>query len=186
MKTKSTKKARRFKHGQGFRRQALRNAAPASALPRAKTETRSLSSALDGKDSRAWQAAKLGAGMLAGTLACAYIAKHDWLPPKTITGLTTAGGAALLLGAESPTWRLVGAGAAATAGGQLLLLAVDEQIQSKPPKHPEQVASKDTPPAKKPSNADGLPPGALERAYERARRRLEMTQAGDIAHSDAA
>jgi hypothetical protein len=55
---------------------------------------------------------------------------------------------------------------------------VDDQLQSRPP---EQVVSKDKPPAKKPSNADGLPPGALEAAYERARRRLAMTQADNVA-----
>jgi hypothetical protein len=113
--------------------------------------------------------------VLAGALACAFIARQDWLPPKAITGATTAVGTALLLGGQSDTLRLVGAGAAAAAGGQLLLLAVDDQLQNKP----EQVASKDKAPPKKPANADGLPPGALEAAYERARRRLAMTQVDD-------
>jgi len=122
-----------------------------------------------------WQAAKLGAGVLAGALACAFIARQDWLPPKAITGATTAVGTALLLGGPSDTLRLVGAGAAAAAGSQLLLLAVDDQLQSKS----EQVASKDKTSPKKPANVDSLPPGALEAAYERARRRLEMTQGGD-------
>ena len=116
--------------------------------------------------------------MLAGALACAYVARQDWLPLKTITAATTAVGGALAAGGESDTLRWIGAGAAAAAGGQLLLLAVDDQLQSRPP---EQVVSKDKPPAKKPANADGLPPGALEAAYERARRRLAMTQAEDIA-----
>jgi hypothetical protein len=105
------------------------------------------------------------------------VAKNDWLPPKVITGATATLGGALLVGGESDTLRWLGAGAAAAAGGQLLLMAVDDQMQSKAP---EKVAST-TPPPKKPANADGLPPGALEAAYERARRRLEMTQAGDVA-----
>jgi hypothetical protein len=127
---------------------------------------------------RGWQVAKLGGGMLAGSLACAYVARQDWLPPKTITAAATAVGGALALGGETDTLRWVGAGAAAAAGGQLLLLTVDDQLHGKPA---EQVASKDKPPAKKPANADGLPPGALEAAYERARRRLAMTQPEDVA-----
>ena len=157
----------------------LRNAATASAPPRPRTArasaARDHTARLD-EDTPGWQVAKLGAGVLAGALACAFVARQDWLPPKAITGATTAVGTALLLGGHSDTLRLVGAGAAAAAGGQLLLLTVDDQLQSKP----EQVASKDKNPPKKPANADGLPPGALEAAYERARRRLEMTQVSDI------
>ena len=157
----------------------LRNAATASAMPRPRTRAhantlRDGTARLD-EVTPGWQAAKLGAGVLAGALACAFIARQDWLPPKAITGATTAVGTALLLGGHSDTLRLVGAGAAAAAGGQLLLLTVDDQLQTKP----EQVASKDKTSPKKPANADGLPPGALEAAYERARRRLEMTQGGD-------
>ena len=160
-------------------RPKLRNAATPSAVsrprPAARISTRDGTARLDG-DTPGWQAAKLGAGVLAGALACAFVARQDWLPPKAITGATTAVGTALLLGGHSDTLRLMGAGAAAAAGGQLLLLTVDDQLQSKP----EQVASKDKTPPKKPANADTLPPGALEAAYERARRRLEMTQAGDV------
>ena len=171
MATKKTKKQKN--------KPKLRNAATASAMPRPRPRTRP-STTRDGtaqldEDTPGWQAAKLGAGVLAGALACAFIARQDWLPPKAITGATTAVGTALLLGGHSDTLRLVGAGAAAAAGGQLLLLTVDDQLQTKP----EQVASKDKTSPKKPANADGLPPGALEAAYERARRRLEMTQGGD-------
>jgi hypothetical protein len=156
---------------------AFRNAASASAMPRPRNATQPRRAVTDWHE-RGWQVAKLGGGMLAGALACAYVARNDWLPPKTITGAATAIGSALMLGGGSDTVRWLGAGAAAAAGGQLLLLAVDDQLQGKPP---EQVASKDKPPVKKPANADGLPPGALEAAYERARRRLAMTQAEDVA-----
>jgi hypothetical protein len=170
MATKKTKRSR----------PKLRNAATASAMLRprttARTSTTHDSTARLDADTPGWQVAKLGAGVLAGALACAFVARQDWLPPKAITGATTAVGTALLLGGHSDTLRLVGAGAAAAAGGQLLLLTVDDQLQNKP----EHVASKDKTPAKKPANADGLPPGALEAAYERARRRLEMTQVGDV------
>lgn len=160
MATKKTKKTKQPKP-------KLRNAATAPAMPRPRTRGHA--------STPGWQAAKLGAGVVAGALACAFIARQDWLPPKAITGATTAVGTALLLGGHSDTLRLVGAGAAAAAGGQLLLLTVDDQLQSKP----EEVASKDKTSPKKPANADGLPPGALEAAYERARRRLEMTRGGD-------
>jgi len=170
-KTRTPRKTRpKAKHG-------LRNAASVSAMPRARAATKADKAPTDWHH-RAWQVAKLGGGMLAGALTCAYVARQDWLPPKTITAATTAVGGALAVGGESDTLRWVGAGAAAAAGGQLLLLAVDDQLQSRPA---EPVVSKDKPPVKKPANADGLPPGALEAAYERARRRLAMTQAEDIA-----
>jgi len=159
----------------------LRNAAAVSGMHRprtaTRTETRTENEPTDWRH-RAWQVAKLGGGMLAGALTCAYVARQDWLPPKTITAATTVVGGVLAAGGESDTLRWLGAGAAAAAGGQLLLLAVDDQLQSRPP---EPVVTKDKPPAKKPSNADGLPPGALEAAYERARRRLAMTQPQDAA-----
>src|SRR5262249_28828055 len=153
---------------------AFRNAATPSAMPRprstARANTAQASTPRLDEDTPGWQVAKLGAGVLAGALACAFVARQRWLPPKSITGATTAVGTALLLGGDSDRLRLVGAGAAAAAGGQLLLLTVDDQLQSK---SAEQVASKDKPAPKKPANADGLPPGAVEAAYERARRRLE-------------
>lgn len=170
-KTRTPRKAKpKPKHG-------LRNAAAMSAIHRPRAAPKVGQEHPDWQH-RAWQVAKLGGGMLAGALTCAYVARQDWLPPKTITAATTAVGGALAVGGESDTLRWIGAGAAAAAGGQLLLLAVDDQLQSRPP---EQVVSKDKPPAKKPSNADGLPPGALEAAYERARRRLAMTQTEDMA-----
>ena len=172
MATKKTKHPRKPKP-----RQAFRNAATVSAMPRPRAATQTHKTPTDWHE-RGWQVAKLGGGMLAGALACAYVARQDWLPPKTITGATAVVGSALMLGGESDTLRWLGAGAAAAAGGQLLLLTVDDQLQSKPLEH---VASKDKLPPKKPANADGLPPGALEAAYERARRRLAMTQADDVA-----
>lgn len=172
MATKKTRTPKKAKPKHPFR-----NAAPVSAMPRPKATTPARKAPTDWHE-RGWQVAKLGGGMLAGALACAYVAKQDWLPPKTITGAATALGGALALGGESDTLRWMGAGAAAAAGGQLLLLTVDDQLHGRPA---EQVASKDKLPPKKPANADGLPAGALEVAYERARRRLAMTQAEGVA-----
>jgi hypothetical protein len=174
MATKKTRTPRKIKPKP---KQGLRNAAAVSAMHRPRPATKIEKEPTDWRH-RAWQVAKLGGGMLAGALTCAYVARQDWLPPKTITAATTAVGGALAVGGETDTLRWIGAGAAAAAGGQLLLLAVDDQLHSRPP---EQVATKDKPPIKKPSNADGLPPGALEAAYERARRRLAMTQADGVA-----
>jgi hypothetical protein len=169
MATKATKKTKKHKP-----KHAFRNAASASAMPRPRATAQTRTPKMDW-GSRGWQLAKLGGGMLGGALACALIAREEWLPPKTVTGAATAIGTALMLGGESETARWLGAGAAAAAGGQLLLLTVDDHQQTKT----HETLPGKTPPPKKPSNADGLPPGALEAAYERARRRLEMTHAID-------
>ena len=54
------------------------------------------------------------------------------------------------------------------AGSQLALMMIDDH-GSKPAASSSQVAT-----AKKPANGDGLPPGALENAFERARERLAL------------
>jgi len=170
MATKKTKAPKKTKP-----KHAFRNAATVSAMPRPKARAHPRAEGIDW-GTRGWQLAKLGGGMLGGALACALIAREEWLPPKTVTGAAAAVGTALMVGGESDTARWLGAGMAAATGGQLLLLTVDDHAQSKPP---EKAASNTA--QKKPANADGLPPGALEAAYERARRRLAMTQAEDIA-----
>jgi hypothetical protein len=126
-----------------------------------------------GDDSPTWSAVKTAGGALGAAIACAFIARQDWLPPKAITGAVSAVGAALAVGGHSDTLRAVGNGAMSAAGGQFGLLIIDDHYQTK--QAPQQVAS--TGPVKKPANADSLPPGALESAYERARARLAMANA---------
>ncbi|HEX7841475.1 MAG TPA: hypothetical protein VF469_28575 [Kofleriaceae bacterium] len=170
MATKKTRTPKKTKPKHPFR-----NAATVSAMPKPRPRAQTRTEGIDW-GTRGWQLAKLGGGMLGGALACALIAREEWLPPKTVTGAAAAVGTALMVGGESDTARWLGAGMAAATGGQLLLLTVDDHAQGKPA---EKLAS-NTPP-KKPANADGLPPGALEAAYERARRRLAMTHAEDVA-----
>jgi hypothetical protein len=169
MATKKTKKSKP-KH-------SLRNAAPPS---RSSTAMRPSSDsrrhpASRGDDSDAMQVAKVAGGMLGATLACAFIARQDWLPPKAITGAVSAVGAALALGGHSHTLKAVGAGAMAAAGGQFGLLVIDDHQANR-----TNPATSGTT-AKKPANAEALPPGALESAYERARARLALAQGGEAA-----
>lgn len=133
-------------------------------------------------DTPSWQAAKLLGGAVGSSLALAYIARQDWIPPKALTGAVTAGGVALLLGSENPTLKMLGGGAAAAAGGQFTYLLVDDELKvpSQPaPKPPQAAGTHPSPPVKTNSNADSLPPGALEAAYERARRRMALTPQAD-------
>jgi len=171
MATKKTKKTKSTKS-----KHAFRNGATAAALSRPRPTTRTRTTSHD-DDSQALQAAKVAGGMLGATLACAFVAKQDWLPPKALTGATAAVGAALALAGNSSTLRDVGYGVMGAAGGQLGLLLIDDHQQNKPAN--PQVAS--AAPVKKPANAETLPPGALESAYERARARLAMTRASEAA-----
>lgn len=159
---KKPKKTHKPKH-------ALRNGPPRP--PRPSPAPRSPGLQL-GDDSPTWSAVKTAGGALGAAIACAFIARQDWLPPKAITGAVSAVGAALAVGGHSDTLRAVGNGAMSAAGGQFGLLIIDDHYQTK---QAPQVAS--TAPVKKPANADSLPPGALESAYERARARLAMANA---------
>jgi hypothetical protein len=170
MATKKTKKTKNTKS-----KHALRNGATAAALSRPRPTARARTTSHD-DGSNTLQAAKVAGGMLGATLACAIVAKQDWLPPKALTGATAAVGAALALAGNSNTLRDVGYGVMGAAGGQLGLLLIDDHQQNKPN---AQVAN--AAPAKKPANAETLPPGALESAYERARARLAMTRASEVA-----
>ena len=162
---KTSKKPHKAKHAY---RNDMRRPAPnkSATAPRA-------SGPQLGDDSPAWSAVKTAGGALGAAIACAFIARQDWLPPKAITAGVSAVGAALAVGGHSDTLRAVGNGAMSAAGGQFGLLVIDDHYQTK--QAPQQVAS--TAPVKKLANADSLPPGALESAYERARARLAMANA---------
>jgi hypothetical protein len=167
---KTPKKTRKSKHGY---RNDMRPRSSTSAHPSAGTRSSGSSGPQLGDDSPAWSAVKTAGGALGAAIACAFIARQDWLPPKAITAGVSAVGAALAVGGHSDTLRAVGNGAMSAAGGQFGLLIIDDHYQTKQP--PQQVAS--TAPVKKLANADSLPPGALESAYERARARLAMANA---------
>jgi hypothetical protein len=113
-------------------------------------------------DSPARTAAKTAGGAFISAGACALLARQDWLPPTAVTAAVSIVGAILALGGNSQTLCAVGNGAMSAAGGQFGLMLIDNHYQSK---------------LKKPANADSLPPGALESAYERARARLALASA---------
>jgi hypothetical protein len=170
MATKKTKKSKP-KH-------SLRNAASpsrSSMAMRPSSDSRR-NSFSRGYDSDAMRVAKVAGGMLGATLACAFIAREDWLPPKVVTGAVSAVGAALAVGGHSNTLKAVGTGVMAAAGGQLGLLLIDDHQANRTNPATSAVAT-----AKKPANAESLPPGALESAYERARARLALAQGGEAA-----
>lgn len=103
------------------------------------------------------------AGAAGTALLGSFLARQGWAP-KTIAGALTAVGAGLAWKGDGDTIKSVGAGTMSAAGSQLALMMLDDHSA----KHP-QVAT-----AKKPSNADDLPPGALENAFDRARERLAL------------
>ncbi len=108
------------------------------------------------------------AGGAAGTaLAGSFLAHEGWAP-KTIATALAAVGAGLAWKGDAPTVRSLGAGVMSAAGSQLALMMMDERDQ-------KAAASPTVATAKKPSNADGLPPGALESALERAQARLALS-----------
>ena len=109
----------------------------------------------------------------AGAAGCAFLGgfltKQGWAP-KMISGALTALGAGLTWKGEGATTKSVGSGAMSSAGGQLVLMLMEDHTNK-----PAQTQGA-TAPAKR--QADALPPGSLENALERARARLAIS-AGD-------
>lgn len=158
-------------------------AAPARPLPRAVVVRPRTRQAIDGADedpkkheTPGWGALKAVGGALATTVAGAYLAQQDWLPPKVMTGMLSGLGALLAL--EGPDkWKSLGLGAMSAAGGQLGFMLIDDQLikhaDDKDKKEP--VASKPAAPASGKRQAGDIPADALARAYERARLRMALT-----------
>ncbi len=113
------------------------------------------------------------AGAASSAFVGAFLTKQGWAP-KMISGALTALGAGLTWKGEGATTKSVGSGAMSSAGGQLVLMLMDEH------EHKQATSSPSTQVASAPTKrqADGLPPGSLENALERARARLTVT-AGD-------
>lgn len=130
----------------------LRNAAP--VLPRARKPR--------DEETPLRRLGYTAAGAAGTALIGSFLASQGWAP-KTIAGALTAVGAGLAWRGDEATLRSVGAGTMSAAGSQLALMMIDDR-----PRHA-------TAPAKKPANADDLPPGALESAFERARARLALS-----------
>ncbi|HEY4177978.1 MAG TPA: hypothetical protein VGM90_14120 [Kofleriaceae bacterium] len=101
------------------------------------------------------------AGAAGTALLGSFLARQGWAP-KTIAGALAAVGAGLAWKGDSSTVKSVGAGTMSAAGSQLALMLIDDREKAT------------VPVVKKPANADDLPPGALEAAFERARERLAL------------
>ena|SRR5690349_17469877 len=176
-----------------------RNAAPATALariPRAIVPRRrgpiasdlaaadAAAARKDEEDTRGWRAIKALGGAAVTTIAGAYLARQDTLPPKVMTGVISGLGAALALGSPNKTVRSIGLGAMAAAGGQLGIMLIDDDLIRREDKKkddrpqlaagPHPSTATVTAPGKKPSNASDIPADALMRAYERARMRMAL------------
>jgi hypothetical protein len=136
-----------------------RNAAPRA--PRApKTEP---------LDESMHQLGYTAAGAAGTALIGSFLAKQGWAP-KTIAGTLAAVGAGLAWKGDGATIKSIGAGTMSAAGSQLALMVIDDR--SKPAATQQAVT--------KPKNADDLPAGALEGAFERARTRLALVNGEDF------
>lgn len=146
-----------------------RNAAPRPSALRAPRAPRSKPEDETALNRLGYTAAGAAGTALVGSL----LARQGWAP-KTIASALTAVGAGLAWKGDGSTIRSVGAGTMSAAGSQLALMVIDDQEKRKP----SVVAAA----GKKPANADELPPGALENAFERARQRLALAtgEAGAI------
>ena len=136
----------------------FRNAAPRNVALRAPRATKK-----PGEETNLNRLGYTAAGAAGTALLGSFLAREGWAP-KTIAGALAAVGAGLAWKGDSSTVKSVGAGAMSAAGSQLALMVIDDRD-----KKPTTVVA-----VKKPANADGLPPGALENAFERARERLAI------------
>ncbi len=151
--TKKKKKFKKFTH---------RNAAPPrNAMPRIPRAPRPPSN-----DNTASMLGYTAAGAAGTALVGSFLARQGWAP-KTVAGALAAVGAGLAWKGDGSTIKSLGAGTMSAAGSQLALMLLDDQ-------HARTAAPK-VAIATKPANADGLPPGALENAFERARERLALS-----------
>ncbi len=150
--------AKKTKHKKHKTKHTYRNATVASApralrAPRAKTA---------GEDTSSRRLLYTAAGAGGTALVGSFLARQGWAP-KTVAGALAAVGTGLAWKGDGSTIQSVGAGAMSAAGSQLALMLIDDRDRKAPPTT-----------GKKPSNADELPPGALENALERARTRLAL------------
>ena len=158
-----------------FRHPALRNAAPiaAPARPRTPRVARPRSEAAAG-ESPLRRLGYTAAGAAGSAIVGSFLAREQWAP-KTIAGLLTTAGAIASWTSHDPLVQNIGSGAMAAGGGQLALMLLDDHEKTG-----------DKPGSTKRANADGLPSGALESAFERARARMAVMTDDARRYSDGA
>lgn len=152
--------------------------------------TSATSEAYEKKKTWGTETLKTAGGAAGAALACAYIARENWIPPVFVTGLVTAVGTTMAVLGKNDTLRNVGAGVMSAAGAQLGLMLIDNHYDSLETQkrithaqaekaHAEKALAEKALADKNKAtrSAEALPPGALEAAYERARTRLAMAQA---------
>src|SRR5215467_10191228 len=129
-------------------------------------------------DTPGWGALKAVGGALATTVAGAYLARQDWVPPKLMTGVISGLGALLAL--EGPEkWKSLGVGAMSAAGGQLGIMLIDEELFKRAEDaDKKEVPSKPATPTPAKRQAGDIPSDALVRAFERARLRMTLGNDG--------
>ena len=157
-------KKKKFKFGKHTK---LRNAAPRA--PRTTTPPNRPTKPNEQGDSHLKQLGYTAAGAAGTALVGSFLAHEGWAP-KTIATALAAVGAGLAWKGDAPTVRSIGAGVMSAAGSQLALMLIDDH------EHDKKATNTAT---KKPANADGLPPQALENAFERARERLSYDADND-------
>lgn len=110
----------------------------------------------------------------AGTaLVGGFLAKQDWSPKVIATALTAVGGA-LAAGGKTDKLQAVGSGAFGAGGGQLALLVMDDRYD-RAVKETQKLVQEQKKGGSDKRQAGGLPAGALESAFERARGHLAIT-----------
>jgi hypothetical protein len=173
------KKARKPKRNL-FRNAASARASHARARPRPSTsqgDDDAVENNEKKQDTAGKNTLKTAGGAIGAALACAFIARENWIPPKVVTGLVSAVGGTLAVLGASDTLRAVGSGVMSAAGAQFGLMLIDDHYDNMATQKAIATAAADAQKNKKPANLESLPPGALESAYERARARLAMAQA---------
>ena len=164
------KKKKKSKHL--YRNVARRNAAPAVVrAPRAPRK-------VDPAETSLHRLGYTAAGAAGSALLGSVLKRQNWAP-KTVATVLGAVGAGLAWKGEDPTIRSLGAGVMSAAGGQLAieLFADHEKHKEEKDKEKETEKAKDKKDDKaeaRLSNADALPDGALQSAFERARMRYAV------------
>jgi hypothetical protein len=151
-----------MKKKKGKHKKFRNNGGPVAAPPRPRAPRAPRNkSERPGEESPLRRLGYTAAGAAGSALVGSFLAREQWAP-KTIAGLLTTAGAIASWTSHDPMVQNIGSGAMAAGGGQLALMLLDDH---------EKEGEK---PGTKRANADGLPPGALESAFERARARMAV------------